>query len=712
MVKNSIKVYARLKPEQNRKSIVNYQVLHRPKENLEEDFLVLVSPVQRIKDYPDNRPESWNFSFFRIFEESATQEDVFESVARSVVESALDGYNGTIFAYGQTATGKTYTITGSLENECRGIIPRTLQFLFDAIQKRPENVYSIEVAYLEIYNETGYDLIDRKHQRDFAVTRLEDLPRISIREDEAGKLHLKNLTFYCVKNLEDAFELLVLGDHNRVTADTPMNPQSSRSHCIFTIVVSTKKFGAEQYKRAKVHLVDLAGSERVYKCSITGTILTEAKHINLSLHYLEQVIVCLGQESAGHIPYRNSLLTSILRDSLGGNCLTTMLATISLCAFNLEETVSTCRFAQRVALIKNDLKLNLETDIQSENALLRAENERLKQQIKALTKQTMSEELTAADKINLDHKIRSFLETNKQVIWDYNPKKVEYCFESFRQAFELSKDPKCYLKKLEYYKDLVIQRDKEISLLIDKMKRERNQRSTQLNDDRFTTNNIENDNQKMIQNSLSNRAPLKKQKRRPKISNETKPDCNTNVYDNDPPSRNKSISIDTFTPELLPCNIVNLTLSDLTEDKDQAIDQGTDDRTDDTNQQSLRKSERGQKNVKKKHNHNNQIESKVKQQNPVELSSAKTKIITQEASFVEADNSAPIYQKFLSFSANNPETPLILQEKKAENDDFERKSNLEAKDKQFEDSLPLTGDPEIDEEIIAFYKAKRSGGIY
>lgn len=244
------------------------------------------------------------------------------------------------------------------------------------------------------------------------------------------------------------------------------------------------------------------------------------------------------------------------------------------------------------------------------------------------------------------------------------------------------------------------------------MKRERNQRSTQLNDDRFTTNNIENDNQKMIQNSLSNRTPLKKQKRRPKISNETKPDCSTNVYDNDPTSRNKSISIDTFMPELLPCNIVNLTLSDLTEDKDQAIDQRTGDKTDHTNQQSLRKSERGQKNVKKKHNHNNQIESKVKQQSPVELSSAKAKIVTREASFVEADYSAPIYQKFLSFSANNPETPLILQENKAERDDFERKSNTETKDKQFEDSLPLTGDPEIDEEIIAFYKAKRSGGIY
>ncbi|XP_043515434.1 kinesin-like protein KIF6 [Frieseomelitta varia] len=710
MVKNAVRIYARLKPERNRESTVNYQVLHRPRGNLEEDFLVLVSPIQKLKDCPDNRPESWNFSFFRIFEESATQQDVFENVALPVVESALDGYNGTIFAYGQTASGKTHTITGDLEDENRGIIPRTLQFLFDAIQKRPENVYSIEVAYLEIYNEIGYDLLDRRQQRDFAVTRLENLPRISIREDEVGKLHLKNLTFYCVRNLEDAFELLLLGDNNRVIADTPMNLQSSRSHCIFTIIVSAKQFGAEQYKRAKVHLVDLAGSERVYKCSITGTILTEAKHINLSLHYLEQVIVSLGQESVGHIPYRNSLLTSILRDSLGGNCQTIMLATISVHFSNLEETVSTCRFAQRVALIKNYLKLNFETDVQSENALLRAENERLKQQIKVLTRQITPEELTAKDKRDLDCKVRSFLESGERVFWDFNPKKVEYCFESFKRAFELSKDQKCYPKKLEYYEDLVTQRDKEISYLIDKMKK-KNHQLTEASDDRFTINSIENENQEIVQDSISNRIPLKKQKRRPKISDQIKSDCGVNVRDNNSTLKNKSVFSDTS--EQLPCNIVNLTLSDLTRDRDHTVDQKVTDKTNDSNQQSLCKTGK-QKNDRKKHN--TRIDSIVNQQNeqnPIELPSAETKIVTKEASFVEADYSVPVYQKFLSFDACTPKSPSTLKENvKIEKEDFDRKCDSEKNDKQFEDSLPLTGDPEIDEEIIAFYKAKRSGSIY
>ncbi|XP_016922589.2 kinesin-like protein KIF6 isoform X1 [Apis cerana] len=747
MVKNAIKVYARLKPEKDKKNLLDYEILYRPRKNLEEDFLILVSPIQKCKDYLDNRPESWNFSFYRIFEESATQDEVFENVARPVIERALDGYNGTIFAYGQTASGKTHTITGSLENDGRGIIPRSLQFLFDAIGKRPENVYSIEVAYLEIYNETGYDLLDRRQPREFSVTRLEDLPRISIREDEVGRLHLKNLTFYCVKNIEDALELLLLGDNNRITAETPMNPQSSRSHCIFTIVVSTKQFGAEQYKRAKVHLVDLAGSERVYKCSITGTILTEAKHINLSLHYLEQVIVCLGQESMGHIPYRNSLLTSILRDSLGGNCITAMLATLNITSFNLEETVSTCRFAQRVALIKNYLKLNLETDINSENALLRAENERLKQQIKALTMQT-NEELTADDKRHLDHKIRDFLESDERICWDYNPKKVQYCFESFKQAFELGKDPKCYFKKLEYYKDLVIQRDKEISLLIDKLK-EKERSTLDASDNNFSINNIKNNKKKIgqnttdncirsdknemirdlalnnhvqndkresvVQNSSNNNVPSKKLKRRFKTTNQIK--TNENISARDSVFRSKSTSFNTVIPELLPCNIVNLNLDDLIENKNQAIDQKMNETNDDeTNQPSSRIPEKPRKNVRKKRN----TESKQENNNSsVESSSGKAKIVIEKDSSVETDYSIPVYEKFLSFNSPSPDsvkTPKsLIFEKDIETkvECLDQKSDLgEESNKYFDDSLPLTGDPEIDEEIIAFYKAKRSGGIY
>ncbi|XP_043288523.1 kinesin heavy chain-like [Venturia canescens] len=390
MVKNAITVFARLKPEKSRKRTVNYKIHRKPKKHCNEDFLVLTVPCRSL-EYIDNRPETWNFSFHGIFNHDAQQQDIFESVARPIVDSVFDGYNATIFAYGQTGSGKTYTVTGDLGSHGeRGIIPRTLQYIFDVVRKNPENLYSIEIAYLEIYNENGYDLLLERKQRE-AASRIEDLPRVTIHEDENGGLHLKNLSFRIVENESDALQFLSDGDSCRAISETPMNPRSSRSHCIFTIVVSVKKIGSDRYSSAKMHLVDLAGSERVYKCAIQGTILTEAKHINLSLHFLEQVIVCLGQENVSHVPYRNSLLTSILRDSLGGNCLTTMLANLSVSSFNLEETISTCRFAQRVALVKNDVNLTLVLDTKSENKLLKMENEKLRKQIEELQKQKAPE---------------------------------------------------------------------------------------------------------------------------------------------------------------------------------------------------------------------------------------------------------------------------------------------------------------------------------
>ncbi|KZC06055.1 Kinesin-like protein KIF6 [Dufourea novaeangliae] len=808
--------WSRRKPLDQGEYSPDYKVYRRPRENLEEDYLTLNSPTQKTKDYPDNRPESWNYSFFRIFDESSSQEDVFENVAQPVMESALDGYNGTIFAYGQTASGKTYSIIG--HRGVRGIIPRCLQYLFDVIQKRPENVYTVEVAFLEIYNENGYDLLDRR-QREFAVTRLEDLPRVTIQEDENGQLHLKNLTFHGVGCLEDAFELLLVGDNNRVTTETPMNPQSSRSHCIFTIILSMKEFGADRYKRVKVHLVDLAGSERVYKCSITGTILTEAKHINLSLHYLEQVIVCLGQETAGHIPYRNSYLTSILRDSLGGNCMTTMLATLSLASSNMEETISTCRFAQRVALIKNDVRLVLETSIQSENALLKLENERLKQHIRTLTGQTESQELSAEIKWKLDSQIRNFLESNTKICWDYSPKSIDYCFDNFKRTVQLCRDPNSCLKKMEYYKDMVLQRDKEISLLIDLLKKERGKQQCNLKEgltgdgesntkltDKSRTRNGDSEGIKLCTESIgepclemiqptSNRCLLttvlenrtknaentltnvntsstianvlgdkiistsnhilpKKHKKKLKDSksvllnhiennlqsiniDESRTNCNKNDVNNgvnaatnniakivsrknslEQISMIRKISTENLKPELLNCNVVNLTMPNSTEDKDKSIGQ-------EENQQSLRKSEKKQirhgdikpatkRNIRSRHN--SQTELTINEECNTNRKTASQNIITEDIN--EQDHSISFYQKTLkssvcSFTAEWPEKSNIISgRRRVEKEGFDAKTEYNGNNDSFEDSLPLTGDPEIDEEIIAFYKAKRSGGIY
>jgi len=229
-------------------------------------------------------------------------------------------------------------------------------------------------------------------------------------------MHLRNLSAQLARTEEEALNLLFLGDTNRVISETPMNLASSRSHCLFTIAIDRRKAGSDVVRRSKLHLVDLAGSERVKKTGIEGTSLKEAKYINLSLHFLEQVraqgsglgpgsgvrvrlrlrlrvrsvitssrrraeastltpcahvptlpptarmqvITSLGERQKSHVPYRNSMLTSVLRDSLGGNCKTVMVATMSPDEAQSDETISTCRFSQRVALISNRLELNEE----------------------------------------------------------------------------------------------------------------------------------------------------------------------------------------------------------------------------------------------------------------------------------------------------------------------------------------------------------------
>ncbi|RYE83752.1 MAG: hypothetical protein EOO65_03445 [Methanosarcinales archaeon] len=189
--------------------------------------------------------------------------------------------------------------------------------------------------------------------------------RVALMEDEEGNVHLKNLSMHPASSEEEALNLLFLGDTNRAIAETPMNMASSRSHCIFTISVESRQEGSSTVRRSKLHLVDLAGSERVHKTQASGQLFREATHINKSLHFLEMVIVALQEQRKGtrtHIPYRNSMMTSVLRDSLGGNCKTTMIATINPEPEHTEESISTCRFAQRVARVQNSAIVNEETD--------------------------------------------------------------------------------------------------------------------------------------------------------------------------------------------------------------------------------------------------------------------------------------------------------------------------------------------------------------
>lgn len=319
-------------------------------------------PVElKAGEFVNNSLTRHDFKFCEILGPKATQEEVFTLIGRDAVMNVLDGYNSTIFAYGQTGSGKTFTVTGGAERYTdRGIIPRALSLLFSEFKKRSDAQYNCHVSYLEIYNEQGYDLLDPNHE----TMQLEDLQKVTLMEDESGSIHLKNLSMHMSASEEEALNYLFIGDTNRAISETAMNKASSRSHCIFTVSIEGRKVGGDRVLRSKLHLVDLAGSERVHKTRTTGQTLQEAKYINTSLFYLEMVIVALHEKSKGrrHVPYRNSLMTSVLRDSLGGNCKTVMVATINPEQSHTEESISTCRFAQRVSLIKNVAVVNEDLD--------------------------------------------------------------------------------------------------------------------------------------------------------------------------------------------------------------------------------------------------------------------------------------------------------------------------------------------------------------
>ncbi|XP_068795656.1 kinesin-like protein KIF6 isoform X1 [Struthio camelus] len=487
MGKETIRVYARVKPLGRRQQAAIYSVEDDEKSM---SSLEIIVPHDLADGFVNNKRESYKFKFQKIFDQEAKQDVVFDSIAKPVAECALAGYNGTIFAYGQTGSGKTFTITGGAERyRDRGIIPRTLSYIFHQLQKDSSKVYTTHVSYLEIYNECGYDLLDPRHE----ASRLEDLPKVTIMEDPDQNIHLKNLSLQQATNEEEALNLLFLGDTNRMIAETPMNQASTRSHCIFTIHISSKEPGSATIRRSKLHLVDLAGSERVAKTGVGGHLLTEAKYINLSLHYLEQVIIALAEKNRSHVPYRNSMMTSVLRDSLGGNCMTTMIATLSVDKRNIDESISTCRFAQRVALIKNEAVLNEEIDPRLMIAQLKSEIQELKDELALVTGEQRTAELSQEELLRLDELTERFLEdTDPESILDVGPdmRKIKYCFIHMKQLMNQSKisDKKLLSQptleekdssmqagkdELKKLKELLQQRDNEINILVNMLKKEK-----------------------------------------------------------------------------------------------------------------------------------------------------------------------------------------------------------------------------------------------
>ncbi|XP_017546239.1 kinesin-like protein KIF6 isoform X1 [Pygocentrus nattereri] len=485
MVKQTIQIFARVKPTEKAPAV--YSVDNEEQSGGRLEFVV---PRDLADGFINNKRESYRFRFQKVFDQVTKQEEIFETIAKPVADNVLAGYNGTVFAYGQTGSGKTFTITGGAERYSdRGIIPRTLSYLYQHFSQDSNMVYTTHISYLEIYNEVGYDLLDPRHE----ASKLEDLPKVAIMEDPDQNIHLKNLSLQPSANEEEALNLLFLGDTNRMIAETPMNQASTRSHCIFTIHLCSREPGSATLRRSKLHLVDLAGSERVGKTGVGGQILTEAKYINLSLHYLEQVITALSEKNRSHIPYRNSMMTSVLRDSLGGNCMTTMIATVSVDKRNVDESISTCRFAQRVALIKNEALLNEELDPALMIARLKKEIQLLKEELAMVTGEQRHDELTPEEIQGLEEQVKVFLDDpDPDRTLDLGPdmRKIHLCFSLLKAkvwekpCVQNGTDNTSHLTssdkqdsqthgELLKLKDMLTQRDNEISILVSMLKKEK-----------------------------------------------------------------------------------------------------------------------------------------------------------------------------------------------------------------------------------------------
>jgi len=346
-----------------------------------------------------------NFTFDSVYDDQSTQAEVYESAAQPAVMSILQGYNATILAYGQTGTGKTFTMDGfkfNSQDPQRGIIPRSMEDIFKYIQNvsNSKTTFMVRVSYLQIYNEVVSDLLRT------------DRSNLHIREDKKKGVFVEGLSEWPVRTPHEIYGLIQKGTNARATAATKMNDMSSRSHAIFIIIVEQMTIlededtGEEvkEIRVGKLNLVDLAGSERVRVTGATGKRLEECKKINQSLSALGNVISALAdqKQSRSHIPYRDSKITRILEDSLGGNCITTMMAMISPSVDSFGESLSTLKFANRAKNIKNDPIINEDLD---QKALLRKYETELK---------ALRTELNERSKTLVDKKKFSQLEEDKK----------------------------------------------------------------------------------------------------------------------------------------------------------------------------------------------------------------------------------------------------------------------------------------------------------
>ncbi|KAJ9636267.1 tubulin-dependent ATPase kip3 [Coniosporium tulheliwenetii] len=312
------------------------------------------NPVQRLRSQgpQGKRVKDQTFVFDKVFDENTTQGDVYEATTKTLLDSVLEGYNATVFAYGATGCGKTHTITGTAQ--APGIIFLTMQELFERIQDvQEEKVTEISLSYLEIYNETIRDLLVPGGSKQ----------SLMLREDANQAVSVAGLTSHHPQNVQEVMDIIVRGNEYRTMSPTEANATSSRSHAVLQINVSQKDRNAdvnEPHTMATLSIIDLAGSERASATKNRGERLLEGANINKSLLALGSCINALcDPRKRNHVPYRNSKLTRLLKFSLGGNCRTVMIVCVSPSSAHFDETQNTLRYANRAKNIQTKVTKNV-----------------------------------------------------------------------------------------------------------------------------------------------------------------------------------------------------------------------------------------------------------------------------------------------------------------------------------------------------------------